>query len=235
MADGALFELPAHRLGVRIEMRGEDRSGGWSRSSSGRVVTRVYRWRAVAMVNGADFVGPWRDLHVDDDSRRGDSRGTVRGGGRGVKRSPMPARRKPLARGTSTLRRTELRRGEPLTRGKPLARTTMRARAKPQPVELTSAQTARRVISNNVCEIDGCGQPATQFHHRWMRSQGGTHDVWNLLHICLSCHNSVHANPEDSYRKGYMLRRVDGVEHAAMLRLEVRENLHAPLPSAADS
>jgi hypothetical protein len=119
------------------------------------------------------------------------------------------------------LKRTELRRSTPLRRqgplkGQPLTGPIRKPRPKPKtdPPELRAAKEERRQISNDVCEVDGCGNRATHFHHRWLRSQGGVHEVWNLLHVCAGlegrCHEHIHANPEDSYAKGYMLRRVDG-------------------------
>jgi hypothetical protein len=96
------------------------------------------------------------------------------------------------------------------------------ARRKADPPELVAAKEERRAISNDVCEVDGCGNRATHFHHRWMRSQGGVHTRWNLLHCCVSCHEHVHANPEDSYRRGYLLRRTDGLAEQQRRDAEAR-------------
>jgi hypothetical protein len=56
------------------------------------------------------------------------------------------------------------------------------------------------------CEICS-SNPATERHHKLRRSQGGTDDESNTLDICGPCHADVHANPEFSYREGYLIRR----------------------------
>lgn len=119
--------------------------------------------------------------------------------------------RKPLAR------KTALKSGKPLQSKTPIGRhvaltgaATPRPRRKPDPPELVEAKAERRLISNDVCELDGCGHRAVHFHHRWRRRHRGAHACWNLLHLCSSCHGAIHANVEASYRKGYLLRDVDG-------------------------
>jgi hypothetical protein len=60
--------------------------------------------------------------------------------------------------------------------------------------------------SRGVCEICGFGV-AIHRHHRLRRSQGGTNDLGNLLHLCRLCHDTVHAYPAASYDRGWLLRR----------------------------
>lgn len=64
--------------------------------------------------------------------------------------------------------------------------------------------------SRGFCEAaaTGCYGPGTQLHHRLMRSQGGGHGSENLLHVCSMCHDFIHANPEYSYERGWLLHRV---------------------------
>jgi len=51
--------------------------------------------------------------------------------------------------------------------------------------------------SGGICE--GCEKAeATEIHHRKFKSRGGTHDVWNLLHLCgwgnhTGCHGVAHS------------------------------------------
>lgn len=55
------------------------------------------------------------------------------------------------------------------------------------------------------CEI--CGEnPATERHHKLRRSQGGGDEQANTMDLCGWCHAEVHANPEHSYREGYLIR-----------------------------
>lgn len=72
---------------------------------------------------------------------------------------------------------------------------------------------ARKLLtrrSDGRCEI--CGRhPATNAQHRKNRSQGGTWDLSNLLHVCGSgttgCHGKIHARPEASYANGWSVRQ----------------------------
>lgn len=95
-----------------------------------------------------------------------------------MKRSPMPPRRTPLARKRQT------------AAVPPDVRRAVRAR------------------SRGLCEIDhpGCTGRAVHLHHRRLRSQGGRHTVGNLLDVCPSGHRWIHANPAESYERGWMLR-----------------------------
>ena len=66
--------------------------------------------------------------------------------------------------------------------------------------------------SRGICEL--CRDaPASEFHHRRMRSAGGLDIFDNLIHLCRACHHdTVHANPDWSYRHGLLLRR-GGTDH----------------------
>lgn len=70
----------------------------------------------------------------------------------------------------------------------------------------------RKVVwerSGLVCEICSAAR-AVHIHHRKLRSQGGTNDFTNLLHICTSCHMRAHANRDGkSYARGWLVRRAD--------------------------
>jgi len=65
--------------------------------------------------------------------------------------------------------------------------------------------------SEGYCEKCGCYIDQHQFaaHHRMLRSQGGKDDITNLVALCHQCHNlgtkSVHLNPEESYKMGWMV------------------------------
>ncbi|MHC9647376.1 HNH endonuclease [Corynebacterium diphtheriae] len=51
----------------------------------------------------------------------------------------------------------------------------------------------------------GLGQP---LHHRRMRSQGGSHEVTNLIYVCSGCHQWIHGHPKESYKAGWLVRSV---------------------------
>ena len=44
-------------------------------------------------------------------------------------------------------------------------------------------------------------------HHLKRRSQGGTHELSNLLCLCRTHHRYVHAHPAVAYRLGLLVRR----------------------------
>jgi hypothetical protein len=76
--------------------------------------------------------------------------------------------------------------------------------------------------SEGICEanIDGCGQFATQAHHRKMRSQGGNNELTNLMHVCHGCHSKIHQFPERSYGMGFLVRSHE--DPATVRRVELR-------------
>jgi len=77
--------------------------------------------------------------------------------------------------------------------------------AKPIPLAVRRAVKER---AQNQCEA--CGGPGpVHLHHRKLRSQGGLHEAVNLLHVHLSCHASIHANPSRSYLLGHLVRSYD--------------------------
>lgn len=70
------------------------------------------------------------------------------------------------------------------------------------------AREAVRDAAGGVCEArcDGCTGSGHHAHHIRRRSQGGQDTVTNLLWVCRSCHDWIHANPAASYELGYLHR-----------------------------
>ena len=68
---------------------------------------------------------------------------------------------------------------------------------------------AVRLRSRGWCEVGslGCHMKAVHMHHRLQRSQGGGHGADNLLHVCRACHDLIHAEPQWSYERGWLLHR----------------------------
>lgn len=67
----------------------------------------------------------------------------------------------------------------------------------------------RRVVkqrSEGMCEYPGCPLVASVVHHRKRRSQGGTNELVNLMHLCRADHIIIHSNPARSYGQGHLLR-----------------------------
>lgn len=66
----------------------------------------------------------------------------------------------------------------------------------------------RRIVyerSSHVCEV--CGERrATEWHHRRNRSQGGTWDPSNGLHVCSGCHHRITVNPAEAHEEGWTVK-----------------------------
>ena len=80
-------------------------------------------------------------------------------------------------------------------------------RPRQDPPELRDAKQAVRRRSGGRCEAgtEVCTEQVEHVHHRKMRSAGGSHSVDNLLALCHACHDWIHANPEESYARGWLL------------------------------
>jgi hypothetical protein len=133
-------------------------------------------------------------------------------------------RRKGL-RSTAGLKRSApLQQGSPLARGKgldrgatPLKRTAMprselksgRPPVKPRRPQQTNAErVARHVVrarSGGTCEA-ACSAPATDWHHRRNRSQGGAWSAPNGMHLCREHHGWVTDHPVDGRALGWAVR-----------------------------
>ena len=66
-----------------------------------------------------------------------------------------------------------------------------------------------RARSLGLCEL--CGREwATNWHHRKNRSQGGTNELSNALHLCGSgttgCHGMVTEHPIEAFDNGWSVR-----------------------------
>lgn len=106
---------------------------------------------------------------------------------------------------TALERRTELRRRAWITR-------TPFVRRRPNPASAIPSTVRTQVVgrSRGWCEWPSCTEQATDMHHLLMRSQGGTHTVANLRHLCRRCHDRIHANPDDSYASGWLRHNWQG-------------------------
>jgi hypothetical protein len=127
-----------------------------------------------------------------------------------LKRTPMPARRTPLAR-------------TPLQRSGWAQVDRKPAPTVPVPRKPTGEAYARRTVaarSGGVCERCDAAR-AAHWHHRQNRSQGGRWEPANGLHLCARCHHYVTVNPAASEAPGWTVPR--GLDPAAVA---VRLALH---------
>lgn len=71
-----------------------------------------------------------------------------------------------------------------------------------------SEQRGRAIVyarSQGACEA--CRRPATEWHHRQNRSQGGTWSPANGLHLCSYCHRWVTIQPAHALTLGLTVAR----------------------------
>lgn len=64
------------------------------------------------------------------------------------------------------------------------------------------------VRSSGFCEVGDCFRHGTHVHHKKGQRVADANELSNLLHVCTPCHLDIHANPERSYRLGYLKSRV---------------------------
>ena len=112
-----------------------------------------------------------------------------------MKRTPL-TRRTPLARGTTSLKRS------------PIARVGKKQRS--DRAELAKARGVVETRSGGRCEFElarvRCEAAAVHLHHVHRRSQGGSNEPGNLRFLCAHHHGLVHANPAWSFEHGWLAR-----------------------------
>ena len=89
----------------------------------------------------------------------------------------------------------------------PIKRTAFRAKRKGEPKALTEARKAVQERSGGRCEVmaaPGCDGIGVHLHHRILRRHGD-HSPDALLFVCVHCHGLIHANPELSYWRGWLI------------------------------
>ncbi len=106
-----------------------------------------------------------------------------------------------------------------MARGKPLERKPMKRTRKPAPVQTPGLKSTdeelwreRRhalwVRSGGRCELgrEDLAYTGMEAHHRKLRSQGGGHELSNLVALCPKCHHDrVHAHPLWARMQGWMV------------------------------
>lgn len=108
-----------------------------------------------------------------------------------------------MKRGGPLRRRTALRPGGPLVRRTPLR--AVAGRQSVRPPATAAERLGRRVVrarSGGLCEACGMRR-AVEWHHRRNRSQQGTWDPANGLHVCRQCHAWITNNPYGARAHGW--------------------------------
>lgn len=60
-----------------------------------------------------------------------------------------------------------------------------------------------------ICEMDGCCKPSEIIHHKKHREGKRIYDKRYFMALCGGfepCHKYIHANPEESYAKGWLIK-----------------------------
>lgn len=94
---------------------------------------------------------------------------------------------------------------------KPERRPTAATRQRRKWTAGAAARAAVTARSGGLCELalEPCTVKATHHHHRLLRAQGGKDVEDNFLHLCERCHSWLHAHPEVSYQRGWLVRSTD--------------------------
>lgn len=133
------------------------------------------------------------------------------------RRSPMPPRRTRLTRTTGLARTPWPVTAEQVQRWRTTqdeSRKRYAAKPKRQRDTGPSRKTRRSLAgrSGGICEFPACWRQAVHDHHRGARGMGGTRNpeinaLSAQLHYCADHHAYVEANPAESYRNGWKVRR----------------------------
>ena len=99
------------------------------------------------------------------------------------------------------VRRAKLGKEPAVKKSRPISRPTGDS------AELKASKVIVRSRSRGFCEIThlGCTGRIDQVHHKRRRSQGGDDTPENLLGVCAKAHELIHANPELSFERGWLL------------------------------
>lgn len=107
------------------------------------------------------------------------------------------------------MKRTALRRRTPLRSTRGLVRTPLTISGRRSSTWHRSRQWCFD-RAHGRCEAmvsADCTGRAEHAHHLVLRSQGGADDPSNLMALCHACHAHVHANPTESYERGFLRHR----------------------------
>jgi len=91
-----------------------------------------------------------------------------------------------------------------------LVRVSKRRRARERELDRITPALTRRArdrceLSGHALTLPACSGPMHR-HHRLRRSQGGTHELSNLLYVCDAHHRWIHDHPRASEGQGWLVR-----------------------------
>lgn len=88
---------------------------------------------------------------------------------------------------------------------KPRQRTPLRRVSKKREIENRRYRTLRRIflIAHRVCETGACSRAADDVHHKAGRGKNLNRvDTW--LAVCRTCHDWIHAHPNEARTRGLL-------------------------------
>ena len=93
-----------------------------------------------------------------------------------------------------------------------MKRTALKRRSHRESQRVRRYDRARTIVmesANGMCEAATrrCIGPAGQIHHRKGRDGDLVDDLDYLLAVCYACHDYIHSHPNESYERGWMIRR----------------------------
>jgi 5-methylcytosine-specific restriction enzyme A len=74
----------------------------------------------------------------------------------------------------------------------------------------------KQILTRDDWKCVKCSGAANDVHHRKLKGMGGSKLLdtpANLISLCRTCHSWVHANPNESYKLGYMVHSWDDPEN----------------------
>lgn len=117
-------------------------------------------------------------------------------------------RRKPLKRGNSQMKRTELKRGTRRLARVPMMKQSAKNKERHAAGgDYDLAKRLMRLRSGGRCEVvfsTRCAGVGEHPHHVLPSGRGGLDVVENLLDSCWICHRELHDNPAEAKRRGVL-------------------------------
>lgn len=63
------------------------------------------------------------------------------------------------------------------------------------------------ILFKHLCEFPGCKKEGEEIHHKAGRIGSNLYDESTFMHVCGLHHLHIHANPKESYAKGWLISK----------------------------
>lgn len=88
-----------------------------------------------------------------------------------------------------------------------LRKTKIKAVSTKRQRENQSYSVLRNMYLRQHPKCERCGADATEIHHRSGRTRERLNDSTMFMSTCRQCHRYIHEHPQESYEKGWMIRK----------------------------